>query len=86
MSEPPKLDYLDPRLATKPKSTGGQRAVGCFGFLVYGLLALIFDGSFIANLARHGDAPLGVLAIFGLIGGFCTWCAIAALITLSSGP
>ena len=80
MSKPPKLDYLDPRLAAKPKPTTFQGIVGCFGFLIYGLLALIFDGALIANLFLRGSVPNGVLAIFALIGGFCTWRAIAGFI------
>lgn len=79
MSEPPKLDYLDPRHAAKPRSTGSQRAVGCFGFLIYGLLALIFHSAFIANVISR-EAPLGVLAVIALVAGFCTWRAIAGLI------
>jgi len=81
MSDPPKIDYFDPHLAVKPKPTPFQRFVGCFGFLIYGLLALIFDAALIANLVwRRGGAPNGALAIFALIGGFCTWRAIAALV------
>ena len=78
MSQPPKLDYLDPRHAAKLRSTGAQRAVGCFGFLIYGLFALMFDVSVIYNVkARQWDP---ILAVIALIGGFCTWRAIAALI------
>ena len=80
MPDPPKLDYLDPHLTVKPKPTPFQRFVGCFGFLIYGLLALIFDGALIVNFFMRGGAPNWVLAIFALIGGFCTWRAIAALI------
>jgi len=80
MSDPPKIDYFDPHLAVKPKPTPFQRFVGCLGFLIYGLLALIFDGALIANLFLRGRPPNWVLAIFALTGGFCTWRAIAALI------
>lgn len=80
MSEPPKIDYCDPHLAVKPKPTTFQRIVGCLGFLTYGLLALAFDGSMIAIYLSRSGPPHWVLAIFALIGGFCTWRAIAGFI------
>lgn len=80
MSDPPKIDYFDPHLAVKPKPTTFQRIVGCLGFLIYGLLALILDGALIANLLWRNRPPNWVLGICAVLGGFCTWRAIAGFI------
>jgi hypothetical protein len=87
MSEPPRLNYSFKPAAPRP--TRGQRVIGLLGFLAYCLPAFVFDLVTIklAAIAMGGvrqsfGYSTASLVTFGLLGIFCTWRAIAALIQL----
>jgi len=83
MSEPPELNYRSP--SEKPHPKKGDRTIGLLGFFAYCLPAFLFDWLVIRSLTRmamfHWSLyRLEFLAIPALIGAFCTWRAIVALL------
>lgn len=82
MSEPPKLDYWAGSEKRRPNKS--QRVIGLLGFLVYCLPAFLFDALVVwsaIKMARFSMmGRLSILIMPAVIGGFCTWRAIAAII------
>ena len=80
MPDPVKLEYSTP--TPKPKTPVSKRVIGLLGFLLYALPAFVFDAYFILIMYRFPNIPVAMVAVVGLIGGFCTWRAIAGLLQL----
>lgn len=82
MEDPPKLDYATPQKDEPPPITTADRVIGFFGFVVYGLLTLLFGFASITAISqivgrgRFDNFPAFVIVF--LIAAFCGWRAVAA--------